>query len=648
VTGERSDPARPRLGALDVTWIATAILASLPLVLALGGAGGLRPWERVAAAAVVMLSVWRPHAGLLCLAGFAPIGPALAAAGHGVSAVHWLLPAALLGGAALVARRRVSLALLSPWFRASAVLLAWIALASLGVQILRDRVWYADHESWRADVVSFSGRDFFDRRERWRRQASGVALAEQVLLVPLVAAVVARKRVASTHLALGFTLGATAAAALSAVALGEKARAAGGGWGGLIAVVRHDQVWAPFPTYNSAGPFFALAVPVGVGLALACRHARHRVAAATLAGAVALQCGALVLTGSRIALAIVAPALASGFLLRRSGHRAAVVGATAVVAVVLTASMLVAAQGRRSWNDAPRAWMIRVELAKTTWGMLRDHPYAGVGTGNYWRASAGYMTRPVRAFYAHQNAHNDYLQIAGELGWPALAAFVFLLWQPVVRMGRSMWGGEAPAVGRAVWAGVLAFLLSCLGNHPLLVAEVAACFYVVLGILAGLASAEGPAPAARTARSVGRGVALAVILLAVTVPIRASTARHELDLEHVILGPGHWDEVDGSFQVRFRGRVAFYLPTATRRTEVLLRAARPRRTPVEVTVRVDDHEIGTYRLEGGRWTTVPIEMPAAERARFVLVRVGGRYEGRTTSVPVLLLRRPGRAPAPAP
>ena len=120
-------------------------------------------------------------------------------------------------------------------------------------------------------------------------------------------------------------------------------------------------------------------------------------------------------------------------------------------------------------------------MAAATLRMLREHPWGGVGVGQYRRVSPDYMSPLMKSWYPLQNAHNQFLQVAGELGVPGLLVFTVLVSLGVVPVARAAWRSRDPFdIGLA--CGVLAFLAASLTMHPLLIPEVAITFWIMLGL----------------------------------------------------------------------------------------------------------------------------------------------------------------------
>src|SRR5690606_9048480 len=73
---------------------------------------------------------------------------------------------------------------------------------------------------------------------------------------------------------------------------------------------------------------------------------------------------------------------------------------------------------------------------RATWEAIADRPLLGTGYGTYPDAFKAY-NRPDTGTYFLDKAHNTYLQVIMELGWPAAAALYAGLALLVVRSVRS-------------------------------------------------------------------------------------------------------------------------------------------------------------------------------------------------------------------
>jgi len=93
--------------------------------------------------------------------------------------------------------------------------------------------------------------------------------------------------------------------------------------------------------------------------------------------------------------------------------------------------------------------------------MMRTHPIAGTGVGSFRRVSNNFAAATAQGADEHEFAHNIFLQIGAELGIPALALFVVLLWQAKPYLEATLRGAAA--------AGFLAYLATQLTANSLLI-----------------------------------------------------------------------------------------------------------------------------------------------------------------------------------
>lgn len=101
-------------------------------------------------------------------------------------------------------------------------------------------------------------------------------------------------------------------------------------------------------------------------------------------------------------------------------------------------------------------WAVVERMAhwQAGWAMFVDHPWFGVGAGNYGSAYAIYFIGSWREALGH--AHNYYINMLAELGLPGGTVLVCLLGIVCVRLGRPLVQSEGGAshFWRAVCAGV--------------------------------------------------------------------------------------------------------------------------------------------------------------------------------------------------
>jgi O-antigen ligase len=163
---------------------------------------------------------------------------------------------------------------------------------------------------------------------------------------------------------------------------------------------------------------------------------------------------ALLLTQSRGAfVALCAALVAFVWSLRRMALMTsrAFFEATAVLSVglVLGVVWLAGEETLGRFTEADVHALNRLAYYRTTWEAISDRPLLGTGYGTYADAFRAY-NHPGTGTYFLDKAHNTYLQMIMELGWPAAAALYAGLGLLVFRclQGRSLQGRSAlyPAV----------------------------------------------------------------------------------------------------------------------------------------------------------------------------------------------------------
>ena len=197
---------------------------------------------------------------------------------------------------------------------------------------------------------------------------------------------------------------------------------------------------------------------------------------------------ALLLTGSRGAfVALCAALVAFVWSLRRMAFvtSAAFVRTTAVFSIGLFLGIVWLA-GEETLGRFPQAdahAVNRIAYYRTTWEAIRDRPLLGTGYGTYADAFKAY-NHPGTGTYFLDKAHNTYLQIIMELGWPAAAALFSAIGLPVIGclQGQS-WHGRS-AVCPAVLAACSALVaVHSMVDFSLEMRANAATFALLLGLV---------------------------------------------------------------------------------------------------------------------------------------------------------------------
>ena len=371
---------------------------------------------------------------------------------------------------------------------------------------------------------------------------------------------------------------------------------------------------------NATGSYFLMVTLLGIGLAIERRGWIGRL----LTVATVLTGVTFWLAGSRAALAA-ALLTAFGFAVVRiiaQRHflaRLMAVGSIALVAIVsLPVAMVVGHPDRTATAESVD---VRAEFFATSLRMVATHPILGVGTGRYYELSSQFMSPELQSRYPRENAHNNYMQIAAELGIVGIGAFVWFL----AAGGHRVWLAQRTHRQRdvllvAAGTGASAFLITCLTGHPLLVNETAYPFWIVGGIVVARAHALCPSSSAHPAGR-ARTVALWMVCvgLVVSVPSRAQAEIDELTLEELSSGLYGW-EVERASGKRFRwsGRHAtLFVPTDAGHVRIPLRALQADNMgePVRVGISVAGRHVMRVPLTDASWVEAPLPLTHSGRSR---------------------------------
>lgn len=489
-----------------VLW--SAVQGPAPLVLAL--------------ALVGLSALWPAHALLLVVA-LVPVAGTIAAAFTGYEGpTGWLLTAAL-GAGWLIGRARPRRPAGAQREWTGVLVFGAIIVASLAVELAGIRALVSP-EAFPGTIADALVTLLHTRRVDYVSAQAPIAASVTLLLGLLTYWIAARQDgelpLRVLHV---FAIGAAGAGLLNILRLVEGALRAEHFWRALVGIPQVVRFSGTFADVNAAGSFFALALLTAAGSALHARGLER-----LLFGAAGAICGiALWLSGSRSA--ILGVLLAGALWLAVSGgapaRRALLAMAGAAALVVWLFPNPIADRG------AVGALGIRVELARASFRMLAADPVFGIGIGRFYPLSADAIRDPaVQAIYPQENAHNNYLQILTELGPAGLAAFLSLLpgfWRAMRQRAEPPWIGAG--------LGLLAFLITCLAGHPLLIPDVAIGFFAVLGAVTAALAAPGTD---RPRRAPVVVLAAVLALLAASLPFRIRAETRGIDREGAAVTPG--------------------------------------------------------------------------------------------------------------
>lgn len=276
---------------------------------------------------------------------------------------------------------------------------------------------------------------------------------------------------------------------------------------GFVLFGRFMRAYGTFEQPNPYGGYLGLTLPLAAGLVVAgALRVGGRVGRRWILGAAAcglLMVAALAMSWSRgawlgAAAAIAVMALAIAARSERAAARGAVLGV--VLAYVLVAGGVlrippalaqraggfVADLGVRDVRgievtDANFAVLERLAHWQAALGMWTEHPWLGVGIGNYEVTYPGYALPLWPLALGH--AHNYYLNVAAETGVLGLAAYLLLCGAALV----SVW--RATQRARGWWWGVVLGILGVvahLGVHNLFDNLYVHAMYLHMAMLLGV------------------------------------------------------------------------------------------------------------------------------------------------------------------
>jgi O-antigen ligase len=456
---------------------------------------------------------------------------------------------------------------------------------------------------------------------------AGVLLLEGLVLYSAAARVVAADPRILHRVVRALVAGAAVAAALSVYELGIKAARTDTFWSTLVRYVATERFNVHYGDINAAGSHYAMMLFAAAGVALASWRR-----AWWWALSVPLVAAGLWMSGSRTAFLAVPLALGVMLPLRVSLHtrtRKALAWTAGAAIVAAAIAVLVVLPGRRGHVKSSLATQARVEMSKVALRMTSERPIFGVGLGQFRQRSGEFSSPELLTIFPpaiHENAHNNFLQILAELGLLGLVVFVGILIPTFVRACRP--GGPA-ARDIVVWgcaAGVLVFLVTCIGGHPMLVRQPAYSFWLLLGVMAGAGINAVAAPRVATWTRSRQALMIAgAIVLAASIPTRARAHMANANLEHVGVGVSKWESApDG---VRYReatGDASLFIPAGTG-FKLKVQPLSP--GPVRLELRLEGRLADVVVLLPNRWNDIVMPLrPVGGGARFVrldLTATGG-------------------------
>jgi hypothetical protein len=258
----------------------------------------------------------------------------------------------------------------------------------------------------------------------------------------------------------------------------------------------------------------------------------------------------------------------------------------------------------------------RQQFVMSSLRVIGTHPYLGIGPGRYFRDSPNFLTPELAWSYGSENAHNNFLQITTEQGIIGFFIYAAFFVAALALAFRAL--ARSPQDWRLLGAtaGIVAFLGTCLMGHPLLVREVAAAFFVQLG----LAAALGGSTLLNSGRPSEDGYYGQIATVLGTIAFAVLPAW---TLEKPLV-PVHLEEVDGMYYgdegladgvpFHWTRRIASqYVPATYRTIDLPLRspiaALTGEPTLVEIT---SGGKVLVNAMIGNAWTNIRLNLPSPE------------------------------------
>jgi hypothetical protein len=581
-----------RLSKLAIALIPTFVFAMFMADASVGAT------LRIEAAVLFIAAAARPTSGLILIALLAPLGdvivPLLGAAPHRHAETQvvaflagWLLRAAVENAPLLTEPR----SLVNAMWLFAATLLASVATSAM--QLHRLNVSVADRTLNDLVHAYVSTEDIVGVH-------TAASLLEGIGLVVAVASIA--RRATQKQWLLGalvcgavFAACATALLAIGIAPVGTLARQMGVGVPRYSATVRD---------LNAAASYYLLLLGVAAGLAVSFRRTR---VLWTLGCLVVIY--GVTLTQSRsaaVAGSIVTVAAGTLWIVRGTTRRAQYLVAIPIAVVALAAAYAANSPGAGSSLE------MRGGFAVASVHMIRTRPLFGVGVGRYYSLSRLVLPPALASAYGLENAHDYFLQLTAELGVIGAICFVSILAAVIGRSLLRLWRREGDAVEGGCVAGAIAYLTTCVTGHPFLVPEAAVPFWLVLGVLAGVAGI----PATVQARHGGftRLWPMAVgCLLLLTAPFRPDAPRLRLQPGEDGFGAWQSDERGTPFR-ETRAFASVFVEPNVRAIEIPMKlgAGQPAGSATAaVQVVVPGAFQREVRVERG-WSTIFVDLPGAE------------------------------------
>jgi hypothetical protein len=564
----------------------------------------------------VAICARRPASGLEILSAMIPISWYLMHQSWN-DTVSWaeVFACAAIAGLSIDAARRaderVPFAL-----RAPALLFALVVISGMVSSVAAKSL--ALGPAFAGDIVGHVSRAYFFEEAAYPGLHAGMLLLEGVLLFVLAVRISGANPRVLARVAGGTAAGAALAGMINVAKLMQSALRSDAVLPAIVRLSRTVRWNVEYGDYNAAGSFFVMALFVAAALIVASASRRRWWTVCAIVIATALW-----LTGSRAAYVAGVLAVAAAYLARwtRGSARKRWVTAAALGCATIAVIAVIAFASPRRGNQGSSlaAADIRLRMAMVGARMIASRPAYGIGLGEFHQRSGAFGTWDLYFAFPvslNENAHNNFVQVAAELGLLGGVPFAWLVGAGLLGTARAARKkDEAGDVsGLLIFAGVSAFVITWLAGHPLLVREPGYVFWIVFGAAAG-AAGPGRAPVARGAWWWLTALAAAAIVVAA--PFHARAMMDDAELEHVGFGlSAKW--LLSPDEIRYRaaqGHGVVFVPAGS----ALSFSVNPRTDrPVRLELRLEDRVADVITLAPRRWNDVTLPQRADRKApRFI-------------------------------
>lgn len=283
---------------------------------------------------------------------------------------------------------------------------------------------------------------------------------------------------------------ALVAGTLAGIAVGAMQVASSGGWY-LYEDTTYGRAVGFFANADHMGTLLLVTIPFLAAVVAAGKSAnmqRYSALIAVVAGIAIVILIGLALNGSLVGYGLAVPVIAAsaGILVpQRSRARLWILGFALLFLIASTAALETAPIGAgRLGEHAASAVQSRAELLSTTSRAASDFMPFGSGLGSFQSVYPLYeQPEQVTTEYV-VHAHDDYAEVALELGLPGIVLMLLFLAWWAAAVWRAWRSSEPRPFARAASIASAAVLAHSIVDFPLRTAAISACFGICLALLA--------------------------------------------------------------------------------------------------------------------------------------------------------------------